>query len=78
MLSVVAVILIIMLLLFGCSLLLVISLLLFQLLAGWLGQVLPYRAGVVILSAVTLAAFARFILLPARQNRPVYESERAA
>ena len=52
--------------------------LLFQLLAGWLGQVLPYRAGVVILSAVTLAAFARFILLPARQNRPVYESERAA
>lgn len=52
------------------------AMLLFQLAAGALGQVLPYRAGVVIISLATLLAAVAFILLPAKQNRPVYEAVR--
>lgn len=54
------------------------AMLLFQLIAGWLGQVLPYRAGVALISLATLLAAVAFIIVPAKQNRPVYEAVRTA
>jgi len=48
--------------------------LLFQLVAGALGQLLPYRAGVVLISLATLLAVVALIIAPAKQNRPVYEA----
>lgn len=53
------------------------AMLLFQLLAGALGQALPYRAGVALISVATLLAAVAFIIVPAKQNRPVYEAVRS-
>ena len=50
--------------------------LLFQLLAGWLGQVLGYRVGAVLISGFTLLMAVVFIFIPAKENRPVYEAVR--
>lgn len=46
----------------------------FQFIAGILGQVLNYRAAVVLLSAFNLLCMAALIVLPAKENRPVYEA----
>ena len=54
------------------------AMLLFHLLAGALGQALPYRAGVALISIVTLLAAVAFIIVPTKQNRPVYEAVREA
>lgn len=51
---------------------------LFQLLAGALGQAVSHRGGAVILSAVVLLAAVAFIIVPAKQNRPVYEAVRTS
>ena len=49
---------------------------LFQMAAGLMGQVMPYRAAVVILAVFTLACMEVLIILPAKENRPVYEAVR--
>ena len=46
----------------------------FQLIAGGMGQVMPYRMAVVILSAFTLGCMVILIVIPAQENRPVYEA----
>lgn len=48
----------------------------FQFLAGALGQILPYRAVAVLLSVVALGSIFLFIVLPAADNRPVFEAVR--
>lgn len=52
------------------------AMLLFELLAGVLGQALAYRTGVALISGLTLLAAVALILLPAKVNRPVYEATR--
>ena len=54
------------------------AMLLFELAAGALGQLMPYRAGVALISIVTLLAAVAFIFIPSKQNRPVYEAVRVA
>lgn len=49
----------------------------FQLLAGIMGQMMPYRLSVVILSVLTLLCMEILIVLPAEENRPVYEAVRS-
>ena len=46
------------------------------LLAGLLGQVLPYRLAATILGLATLGSMFFLIVLPAKSNRPVYEAVR--
>lgn len=50
---------------------------LFQLIAGLLGQVLPYRIAALILGLVTFISMIIFIWLPKEHNRRVYEAVRA-
>jgi MFS family permease len=49
---------------------------LFQLLAGLLGQVLPYRLVALILGLLTFSSMFIFIWLPKTENRKVYEATR--
>lgn len=49
----------------------------FQLIAGWMGQVISYRMAVVILSVFTLGCMVILIVVPSRENRPVYEAVRS-
>ena len=46
----------------------------FQVLGGALGEVLPYRAVVLVLGTVSLAAIWIFIVIPGKENRKVYET----
>lgn len=46
------------------------------LLAGLLGQILPYRLTATILGLATLGSMFFLIVLPAKSNRPVYEAVR--
>ena len=46
------------------------------LLAGLLGQILPYRLAATILGLATLGSMFFLIVLPAKSNRPVYEAVR--
>lgn len=46
----------------------------FQLAAGALGQVLPYRIVALILGMITFICVFIFIIIPGKNNRPVYES----
>lgn len=48
----------------------------FQLLAGAMGQVMPYRIAALLLSGGTLVCAFIFIIYPAKANRPVYEAVR--
>lgn len=48
----------------------------FQLAAGLLGQVLPYRAASLLLGFLTFVSIFVFIVIPAKENRPVYEAVR--
>lgn len=48
----------------------------FQLLAGVLGQVLPYRIAALLLGLVTFLSVFVLIIVPAKDNRPVYEAVR--
>ncbi len=50
----------------------------FYLLAGLLGQVLPYRLAATLLGLATLVSMFLLIALPAKSNRPVYEAVRKA
>ncbi len=49
----------------------------FQFLAGALGQLIPYRAVAVLLGGMGIGSVFLFIVLPAADNRPVYEAERS-
>ena len=49
----------------------------FQFLAGALGQFIPYRAVAVLLGDMGVGSVFLFIVLPAADNRPVYEAERS-
>ncbi len=49
----------------------------FQFLAGALGQLIPYRAVAVLLGGMAVGSVFLFIVLPAADNRPVYEAERS-
>ena len=49
----------------------------FQFLAGALGQLIPYRAVAVLLGGMGVESVFLFIVLPAADNRPVYEAERS-
>ncbi len=48
----------------------------FQLVAGYLGQHLPFRTVAMILGLFTLCAMFIFIWIPGKENRPVYEAVR--
>lgn len=48
----------------------------FYLLAGFLGQILPYRLAATLLGLATLVSMFLLIVLPAKSNRPVYEAVR--
>ena len=48
----------------------------FQLLAGLLGQLMPYRLAATCLGLVTLCSMFFLIVLPAKSNRPIYEAVR--
>ena len=48
----------------------------FQLLAGLLGQVMPYRIAALLLGLTTLISMYFLIVRPANQNRPIYEATR--
>lgn len=49
---------------------------LFQFLAGMLGQVVSYRIAALILGGISIASILFFIILPDKVNRPVYEAVR--
>ena len=49
---------------------------LFQILAGILGEVLPYRTVIIIMGTIGLVAIWVFIVLPGDENRKVYEAVR--
>ena len=49
----------------------------FQFLAGALGHFIPYRAVAVLLGGMGIGSVFLFIVLPAADNRPVYEAERS-
>ena len=48
----------------------------FQLLAGVLGQILPYKIAALILGLVTFMSMILLIVIPKNQNRPIYEAVR--
>lgn len=48
----------------------------FQLLAGFLGQIMPYKIAALILGLVTFISMIIFIVIPKNQNRPIYEATR--
>lgn len=48
----------------------------FQVFAGALGEILPYRAVIIILGLIALAALWFFIFCPSSENRKVYETVR--
>lgn len=48
----------------------------FQLVAGVLGQVMPYKYAAMILGLTTLTCMFLLIVIPARSNRPIYEATR--
>lgn len=48
----------------------------FQFVAGVLGELLPYRLVVIVLGVLSLFAIWAFIVIPDKDNRPVYEAER--
>ena len=48
----------------------------FQIIAGILGEWLPYRAVIIILGVIALAALWFFIFRPGQENRKVYETNR--
>lgn len=48
----------------------------FQLLAGALGQVMPYRFAAALIGLATFCSVFVLIIRPAAQNRPVYEAVR--
>ena len=49
----------------------------FQFRAGALWQFIPYRAVAVLLGGMAVGSVFLFIVLPAADNRPVYEAERS-
>lgn len=49
---------------------------LFQVFAGILGEVLPYRAVILIIGVIALASIWVFIIVPSEENRKVYEAQR--
>lgn len=49
----------------------------FQLLAGFLGQIMPYKIAALILGLVTFISMIIFIVIPKNQNRPIYEATRS-
>ena len=53
-----------------------ISIIVFQFLAGWLGELLDYRLVVVILGSLVLATIYFLIVAPTEDNRKVYEAVR--
>ena len=50
---------------------------LFQFLAGALGQFMPYRAAAVFIGTISIVSILVFIILPDKVNRPVYEAVRS-
>lgn len=48
----------------------------FQFLAGALGQILPHRAVAVLLGLAGIGSIFFLIMLPEKENRPVYEAQR--
>lgn len=53
-----------------------VSAVVFQFFSGWLGQVMPYRAGILVLGFIYFVALFFLIILPREDNRKVYEAER--
>jgi DHA3 family macrolide efflux protein-like MFS transporter len=49
-----------------------------QVAAGMLGEVMPYRTAALLLGGVNFLAVVALIIIPAKVNRPVYEAERAS
>lgn len=49
----------------------------FQLAAGVMGQLMPYRVAIVLLSVFTLVCMLFLVVRPAKENRPVYEAIRS-
>lgn len=49
---------------------------LFQIITGILGEVLPYRIVILVLGVISLVAIWLFIIVPSKENRKVYESVR--
>lgn len=49
----------------------------FQLLAGFLGQIMHYKIAALILGLVTFISMIIFIVIPKNQNRPIYEATRS-
>ncbi len=52
------------------------SIILFQFLAGWLGEMLSYRTVVVILGSLVLVTIFSLIFVPTQDNKTVYEAVR--
>ena len=48
----------------------------FQIFAGVLGEVLPYRVTIILMGLISLFAVGLFIVRPDQENRPVYEAVR--
>lgn len=48
----------------------------FQIFAGVLGEVLPYRVTIILMGLISLLAVGLFIVRPDQENRPVYEAVR--
>lgn len=48
----------------------------FQALAGLLGEIMPFRMVALLFGFVSIVSMLRWIVLPAKENRPVYEAER--
>ncbi len=59
------------------NVLMALSIILFQIIAGFLGDRIGYRMVVVILSGISLLAIFIFIVIPSDENRKVYEATRA-
>lgn len=58
------------------SMMTAISCVVMDLVVGAMGEVVPYRAGIIILCILELAIMVRFIWIPAADNRRIYEAER--
>lgn len=54
------------------------SIIIFQIIAGYLGDVIGYRKVVVILTSISITAIFIFIILPSDKNRKVYEATRTS
>ena len=50
---------------------------LFQFLAGVLGQFVPYRAAAVFIGMISIVSILLFVIVPDKVNRPVYEAVRS-